>query len=49
MPCIVNRRDLAVILLHSGELAAARAELAAYMDTSHFRVTADGMDRVRGG
>jgi hypothetical protein len=39
-------RDLAVALMHCGELGAARAELRAYIDTQHFRVAADPFDKV---
>ena len=38
-----------MILLHSGELAAAQAELGAYMDGQHFRAEADTMDKVGRG
>ena len=32
--------------MHQGELAASKAELGAYMDSQHFRVDAEGMDKA---
>ncbi|KAG1677963.1 hypothetical protein FOA52_001381 [Chlamydomonas sp. UWO 241] len=41
-----ERRDLAVILLHQGELSRAAAELDAYMGSAHYKSAADPMDRT---
>jgi len=48
-PCSLHacRRDLAVILLHSGEPGHARAELRAYMATPHFESATDPFDKVK--
>ena len=43
---LCHRRDLAMILVHCGELGAARVELRAYMATMAFRLS-DGLDQVR--
>ncbi|KAF5841021.1 hypothetical protein DUNSADRAFT_14728 [Dunaliella salina] len=41
-----RRRDLAIILLHSGEPGPARAELRTYMATPHFKNAADPFDKA---
>lgn len=32
--------------MHQGELAAAKAELGTYMDSQHFRLEAEGLDKA---